>query len=334
MSRIRRVAAVQAAPVFLDRDATVDKATGLVAEAAAEGAELVVLPESFVPTYPDWVWRTKPWDEHATALWDRLVDQAVVVGSPATDALAACARRHRVHLSIGVTERDAHGASLYNTTLLFGPDGDLLHRHRKLMPTGGERLVWGMGDGSSLHAVDTDVGRIGTLICWENLMPLARTALFTDGIEIHLAPTWDSNPVWLASMQHIAREGRVFVISVASAQRGSDVGADAFPDRDELYGGEDDWMCRGNAAIVDPDGNFVAGPLVDQAGMLVADIDLDEVVTARQRFDPTGHYARPDVLGLRDDRPPPRPFDAEAMKDDGDGLDDLLVSDEVVAGHS
>jgi nitrilase len=305
MTRSLRVAAVQATPVFLDREATIEKAMQLVADAAADGAELVLLPESFVPTYPEWVWRTRPWDAHATELWTRMVDQAVVVGSPATDTLADCARAHGVHLSIGVTERDAHGASLYNTALLFGPDGRLVHRHRKLMPTGGERLVWGAGDGSSLHAVDTAVGRIGTLICWENLMPLARTALYQDGIDILLAPTWDSSPQWLATAQHTAREGRVFVITVASCLRTTDVGA-AVPGRDELYGDSDDWMCRGNAAIVHPNGTFLAGPLVEAEGTLLADLDLGAVATARQQFDPTGHYARPDVLGLRDDRPPER----------------------------
>ena len=271
-----RVAAVQAAPVFLDRDATVDKAGELIDKAAGEGADLVVLPESFVPTYPDWVWRTRPWDTHASALWERLVDQAVVVGSAATDALAEAARRNAVHLSIGVTEREQHGTSVYNTALLFGPDGTLLHRHRKLMPTGGERLVWGQGDGSSLHAVDTAVGRLGTLICWENLMPLARTALYQDGIEIYLAPTWDNSDAWVPTLRHIAREGRVYVIGVNSCLRGSDVGDDV-PGRDEIYGDADDWMSRGNTTIVDPDGNIMAGPLVGEEGMLLADLDLDAV---------------------------------------------------------
>jgi nitrilase len=303
MSRIRRVAAVQATPAFLDREATVERAVDLIAKAAAEGAELVVLPESFVPTYPDWVWRTKPWDQHATALWTRLVDQAVVVGSEATDALAEAARRGGIHVSIGVTERAAPGSSLYNTALLFGPDGALLHHHRKLMPTGGERLVWGQGDGSSLHGVDTDIGRIGTLICWENLMPLARVALYEDGIEIHLAPTWDNSPAWVPSLQHIAREGRVWVIGTNSFLRGSDVEASAYEDRDELYGDEDDWMSKGNAVIVDPSGKIVAGPLIGEAGMLVADIDLDEATAGRQQFDAVGHYSRPDLLSLRRTRP-------------------------------
>jgi len=302
-----RVAAVQAAPVFLDREATIDKACSLIDKAGGESAQLVVLPESFVPTYPDWVWRTRPWDSHATALWERLVDQAVVVDSPATDAVADAARRNQIHVSIGVTEREAHSATVYNTALLFGPDGTLLHRHRKLMPTGGERLVWGQGDGSSLHAVDTAIGRVGTLICWENLMPLARAALYEDGIDFYLAPTWDNSDAWVPTLRHIAREGRVYVIGVNSCLRASDVGMD-IPGRADLYGDPDDWMSKGNTAIVDPEGNLVAGPLVGEEGMLLADLPLAAIRRARQQFDPTGHYARNDVVRLvrvRDGDQPP-----------------------------
>ena len=297
-----RVAAVQAAPVFLDREATIDKAVSLIDRAGRDGAELVVLPESFVPTYPDWVWRTRPWDEHATALWALLVDEAVVVGSAATDAIADATRRNGAHVSIGVTERDPHGSSLYNTSLLFGPDGTLLHRHRKLVPTGGERLVWGQGDGSSLHAVETAIGRVGTLICWENLMPLARAALYQDGVEIYLAPTWDNSDSWVSTLRHIAREGRVFVIGVNSCMSATAVGED-IPGRADLYGNADDWMSKGNTAIVDPDGTVVAGPLVGEEGILVADIDLNRVRISRQQFDACGHYSRDDVFELRVRRP-------------------------------
>jgi nitrilase len=258
---------------------------------------LVALPESFVPTYPDWVWRTRPWDATATALWERFVDEAVVVGAAATQSLSAAAARHGVHVSIGVTEREEHGSSVFNTALLFGPDGALLHRHRKLMPTGAERVVWGQGDGRSLHAVATAIGRVGTLICWENLMPLARTALYRDGIDLYLAPTWDNSDAWVPTLRHIAREGRVFVIGVNSCLRAGDVGDD-IPGHDELYGDPDDWMSQGNTTIVGPDGNVVAGPLIGEEGMLLADLDLDAVRRARQQFDPTGHYARNDVLEL------------------------------------
>lgn len=296
-----RVAAVQAAPVVLDRAATIDKACGLIDKAAGEGAELVVLPESFVPAFPEWMWRTKPWDSKGADLSAMLAEQAVVVGGPDTDRLGAAARQAGALVSIGVTEREEHGSTLYGAQLLFGPDGGLLHHHRKMMPTGAERLVWGQGDGSSLHAVDTPVGRIGTLLCWENLMPLARTALYADGIDIHLAPTWDSADAWVATLRHIAREGRVFVIGVNQCVRASDIGPHV-AGRDELYGGHDDVLSPGNTTIVGPDGDIMAGPIRGEEGMLLADLDLADVRSARQMNDPVGHYARSDVLSLTIDR--------------------------------
>jgi nitrilase len=300
-----RVAAVQAAPVFLSREATVDKAVGLIEKAAGGGAGLVVFPETFVPTYPDWVWRTRPWDEHASALYARLLDQAVVVPSPATEALGAAASRWGVWLSIGVDERDRHSTTLYNSQLLFDPDGRLMQCHRKLMPTGGERLVWGMGDGSTLGVVETPFGLVGTLACWENYMPLARAALYGAGVDIYLAPTWDNSDVWVASMRHIAKEGRVFVVAVNYCIRGSDVPADV-PGRDALYGGDDDWLSRGNTMIVGPDGDVLAGPLEGEEGILYADIDAGRARAARAQFDPVGHYGRADVFRLSVDSRPRR----------------------------
>ena len=298
-----RVAAVQAAPVFLQREATVEKTARLVEKAASDGAGLVVLPETFIPTYPDWVWRTRPWDAHASALFARLLDQAVAVPSPTTEALGETAASTGVHLSIGVNERDTESTTLYNTQLLFGPDGRLLSRHRKLMPTGGERLVWGMGDGSTLGVVDTPFGRVGTLSCWENYMPLARAALYAQGLDVYLAPTWDNSDVWVASMRHIAKEGRVFVVAVNSCIRGSDIPADV-PGRDELYGGDEDWLSRGNTMIVGPDGEVLAGPLQGEEGILYADLDAERARASRQQFDPVGHYGRADVFRLTvDDQP-------------------------------
>ncbi len=191
-----KVAAVQAAPVLLDRDETIAKVVALAEKAAANGARLVAFPEAFVPGYPDWVWRTRPWDAQATALYARLFEQSVVVGSAATDLLAETAGRLGIWLSVGVDERDDKDSTIYNSLLHFGPDGTLAARHRKLMPTGGERLVWGMGDGSTLQVVDTGFGRLGGLICWENYMPLARAALYAQGIDVYLAPTWDNSEVW------------------------------------------------------------------------------------------------------------------------------------------
>jgi len=307
-----KVAAVQAAPVLLDRDETIAKVVALAEKAAAGGARLVAFPEAFVPGYPDWVWRTRPWDAEATALYARLFDQAVTVGSPATDVLAETAGRLQIWLSVGVNERDGNDSTIYNTLLHFAPDGSLAGRHRKLMPTGGERLVWGMGDGSTLKVIDTGFGRLGGLICWENYMPLARTALYAQGVDVYLAPTWDNSDVWVPTLRHIAREGRTYVIGVTSCIRAADLPSD-LPGRAALYrdpagpsdGGDgDDWLSRGNSTIIGPGGEVLAGPLIGEEGVLYAEIDARQARAARQQFDPVGHYGRSDVLRLVVDTTP------------------------------
>jgi nitrilase len=291
------VAAVQAAPVFCDRDATIEKVGRLTKEAAAHGAALVAFPEAFVPTYPDWVWRTTPWaDGEWYARW---ADACVDIPGPACAALGAIARESSVHLAIPVNERA--GGTIYNTLCYFAPDGVLLATHRKLVPTGGERLAWGQGDGSTLVTIDTPFARVGGLICWENYMPLARAAMYQEGIDILLAPTWDNSDVWVASMRHIAKEGRCYVMGITSCLRGSDVPA-SFPGRDDIYGGDEDWMSRGNTVIVDPYGHVLAGPISETEGILYADIDTDLVRRSRRQFDVVGHYARPDVFDLRVNR--------------------------------
>lgn len=292
-----RVAAVQAAPVLLDRRATTDKAADFIARASAAGAALVVFPEAFIPGYPEWLWRLRPWEERTAVLQARLFDQSVIVGSRTTEVLAAAARDGGVHVSIGVNERSELGTALYSTQLLFAPDGSLVARHRKLSPTGAERLLWSMGDGSALEVIATAIGRVGSLTSWENYMPLARAALYAQGVDLHIAPTWDSSDVWPASLRHIAKEGRMFVIGANSTLRASQL-PDDVPFRNEIYGGEDDWLALGNSAIVGPDGEILAGPLARDEGMLVADVDVQAARTARHQFDPFGHYARPDVLRL------------------------------------
>ena len=293
-----RVAAVQATPVFLDRDATIAKTVRLIEEAASNDARVIVFPETFVPTYPDWVWRSRPW---ADGWYGRLLENSVVVPSPATDAVARAAQAANAFVCLGVNERDVDGSTLYNTLVYFGPDGSVIGKHRKLMPTGAERLVWGMGDGSTLPVFATPYGRLGGLTCWENYMPLARYAMYAQHIDIYCAPTWDNSDVWVSTLRHIAKEGRVFVIGVAPLLRGSDVPED-LPGRDDMYGGADDWLSRGHSTIVGPDGTILAGPVIEQETILYADIDATVARASRQQFDPVGHYARPDVFTLVVDR--------------------------------
>lgn len=292
-----RVAAVQAAPIFLDRRATTDKALQLISRASGEGAGLIVFPEAFLPGYPEWVWRLRPWEDRAATLQGRLFEESVIIGSRTTEVIGAAAREAGAYVSIGVNERAERSTALFSTQLLFGPDGSLVGRHRKMVPTGAERLVWSMGDGSALEVLAMPLGRVGCLTSWENYMPLARAALFAQGVDVYIAPTWDSSDVWPATLRHIAKEGRVYVVGVNSILRGSNI-PEEVPYRAELYGGEDDWLALGNSAIVGPDGDVLAGPLVREEGILYADIDVQTARTSRHQFDPFGHYARPDVLRL------------------------------------
>lgn len=288
------VAAVQATPVYLDREATVERLVGEIAAAASAGAELVAFPEAIVPGYPDWVWRAPAWSD--AAWYRRLHDEAVDVPGPAIAKLGQAARDAAVWVAVGVTERVRSG-TLYNSLVYIDPRGEVAGVHRKLIPTGGERTVWGNGDGSTLTVVDTEFGRVGGLICWENLMPLARVAMYDKGIDIYLAPTWDNSDSWISTLRHIAREGRVFVIGTNSFLRGSDVPRD-LPGAAEMYGGDDDSMSLGNTVIIGPDGTVLAGPLVGEPGTLVATLDLGALTMARREFDPIGHYSRPDVFHL------------------------------------
>jgi nitrilase len=297
------VAAVQATPVFLDREATTEKACELIAEAGAAGAKLVVFPEAFIPAYPDWVWRLPAWRDDV--YMSRLYDQAVTVPGPTTARLAAAAKAAGAYVAMGVDE--LCGGTLYNSLLYFAPDGTLAGRHRKLMPTGGERTVWGFGDGSTIDVIPTPFGTIGGLICWESYMPLARAALYARGVDIYLAPTWDNDDVWPATMRHIAKEGRCYVIAVSPVLRDGDIPAEL---RGDIYAsgaeGEDQWCSRGNGMIVAPGGEVLAGPVREKEAIVYAEIDLAEVRRHRRMFDPVGHYARPDVFTLHvDARPKP-----------------------------
>jgi len=293
------VACVQAEPVILDRDATLDKMAGLAAEVAANGARLAVFPEAFIPAYPSSAWAKAlaGWSEDgAKEAFALLARESVEVPGPAERRLGEIAREHGLWIVTGVTERDpAHPGTLYNTLLYHAPDGSLALTHRKLVPTNHERLVWGPGDGGGLHALETPLGRIGGLICWENYMPLARFALYETGVEIYVASTADDGDSWQSTLVHIARESRSFVIAPSHFQRASSY-PDDFPLRRLLDGL--DVVGRGGSAILGPDGSYLAGPLWDQEGVLYAELDPARLDEERQRFDPAGHYHRPDVLRL------------------------------------
>jgi nitrilase len=292
MNEIVKVACVQAEPVVLDKAATIDKLEGLVAEAAGEGAKLALFPETFIPVYPSSRWvRFLAGGGDGKTTFGRLARESVEVPGPDTERLGAIAREHSIRLAVGVNERA--GGTLYNALLVFGPDGTLDIHHRKLMPTNHERLVWGLGDGGGLEAVETELGRVGGLICWENLMPLARFALYQSGVEIYLAPTAEDEETWHISIRHIARESRSFVLSCCVFQRAS-----SYPDDVQLADG-DELVGRGGSAILAPDGSYLAGPLWDEEGILYAELDPQVLYEERQRFDAAGHYHRPDVLSLK-----------------------------------
>jgi nitrilase len=294
-----KVAVVQASPVVLDREATLEKLERLVAEAADLGARILVLPEAFVPAYPaSPVFGTVFGgfsDPAAGSAFRRFVAHCVEVPSPATERIGRAARKAKAWLCVGVNERTATG-TLHCSLLLFAPDGELRQVRRKLVPTHDERMVWGPGPAEAPRAVPTDFGPVGQLVCWENYMPLARFSLYESGERIHLAPTADASDGWQATIRHIALEGRVFVLACSQY-----VTRDDYPDDFELkdaLGRAPEILCRGGSAIVAPDGTYLAEPLYGQEGLLTAELDLGLVVEGRQLLDVAGHYARPDVFRL------------------------------------
>ena len=296
-----KVAVVQAAPVLFDREASVEKACRLAIEAAAQGAKVILFPEAFVPAYPRGLGFGTVVGSRSTQgrlTWQTYWANAVDIPSPATEALGEAAAQSKAYLIIGVIERDTQFSqgTLYCTILYFSPDGELIGKHRKLKPTAGERLIWGEGDGSTLTVINTEFGKIGGLICWENYMPLARMAMYSKGVEIYLAPTADARDTWQSTLRHIACEGRCFVLGCNQF-----VTKAMYPG--DLEGVEDlarqpETVCRGGSAIISPLGEVLVGPLYDQEGTLFAELDLGEIPRSRFDFDVAGHYARPDVFRL------------------------------------
>jgi nitrilase len=297
-----KVAAVQASPVLLDLDATLDKSAKLIGEAAGNNARLVVFPEAFLPGYPLWCWRIAAGETKVLRkLYAELLTNSITIPSDAVTRLCDIAREHRIAVVMGINECNAEASrtTLYNSLLYIGADGSILGRHRKLVPTGGERLIYGQGDGSTLNVFDLDFGRLGGLVCWENYMPLARYTMYAAGVQIYVAPTWDNGEPWLSTLRHIAKEGRVWVIGCCTAIRKSDL-----PERLGLqkFYGDGDWINPGDSMIVDPDGKIAVGPVREQEMILYAEIDPVTLTGPRSQLDVAGHYARPDVFTLTVDR--------------------------------
>ncbi|UCH75719.1 MAG: carbon-nitrogen hydrolase family protein [Rhodospirillales bacterium] len=304
-----KIAICQKPPVLLDLRATIERTLQSLDEAANAGAKLVVFPEAYLPGYPTWIWRLRPGGdmELGNAIHTELRNNSVDISAGDLNPICEFASKHETVVVIGLHEIDSEfsGTTLFNTVVIIGPDGSILNRHRKLMPTNPERMVWGFGDASGLRVVDTPVGRIGCLICWESYMPLARSALYAQNIDIYVAPTWDCGETWQASMNHIAREGGCWVLSTATALQGSDI-PETFPERDRLFK-KDEWVNAGDAIVVKPFGGIVAGPLHKEKGILYGTVDPEAARNSRKSLDVAGHYGRSDIFHLKVDRRPMPP---------------------------
>src|ERR1700692_4347941 len=296
-----RVAIVQHPPVLLDRAATLDAAVAHLHAAAEAGAGLVVFPETFIPGYPAWIWRLRPGDDHdlTGAIHRRLIENSVDLAADGLKVVREAAAELPLVVVCGLQERegDFGRSTLYNTVVTIGSDGAILNRHRKLVPTNPERMVWGQGDASGLRVTDTAIGRVGALICWENYMPLARSALYAEGVEVYVASTWDEGDTWIATLRHIAAEGRCWVIGSGCSLRGADIPA-TFPGREQLFPDGAEWINSGDSVVVAPGGDLVAGPLHEEHGLLFAEIDPGRVATSHRTLDVAGPYSRNEIFTL------------------------------------
>ncbi|MEI3605215.1 carbon-nitrogen hydrolase family protein [Pseudogracilibacillus sp. SE30717A] len=294
-----KVAVIQAGSVVMNKDEGIKKTVRLIEEAGKNDAKIIVFPEAFIPAYPRGMSfgavvgsRTEEGRQDFFKYWNN----SIAVPSPETEIIGKAVKQAKAYVIIGVIEKDLHNGTLYCTALFFNPDGELLGKHRKLKPTGSERLIWGEGDGSTLPVFDTPYGKLGALICWENYMPLARAAMYEKGVEIYVAPTADGRDTWFASMRHIAAEGRCFVLS-CNQYSTKDMYLKEITSRNEFAGLPDE-LTRGGSCIVDPLGNFIVEPVFGKEEIIYADIDLNKIVAAKFDFDVVGHYARPDVFQL------------------------------------
>ncbi|WP_294614581.1 carbon-nitrogen hydrolase family protein [Roseovarius sp.] len=307
-----KIAVVQEPPVYLDKAKSIHRAVDLIAKAASQSCGLIVFPEAWLPGYPTFVWRLSPGADmkKTDELYALTQKNAVDLSKDDLAPIKEAARENAIVVVMGHQELDGtlSGSTVFNSVAIIDADGKILNNHRKLMPTNPERMVWGFGDGSTLNVVETAVGRVGALLCWENYMPLARFALYAQNIDIYCAPTWDSGATWLATMQHIAREAGCWVVGCATAIEVSDV-PDSVIYRDELFPDAGEWINPGDAVVMEPFGGPVAGPMHKEKGLLIADIDVSAARASRRKFDVTGHYARPDVFKLTVNRTPQSPID-------------------------
>ncbi|MDP4150169.1 MAG: carbon-nitrogen hydrolase family protein [Bacteroidota bacterium] len=291
------VSIAQITPAFLDREATIAKAIMAINEAASNGAKLILFPEAFIPGYPEWVWTNPPGRKGlSNPLYEALLENSLSDGDASVEKLRLAAKKAKLFVVMGINERNAEAsnASLYNTLLYIDDKGNLLGKHRKLVPTSGERLVWAPGDGSTLEAYNTEIGKLGGLICWENYMPLARYAMYAKGVQVYVAPTWDYGEVWISTLRHIAKEGGMFVLGACMPMKVSDI-----PDKYEFkrqYDASKEWINPGDSVIINPKGDIIAGPLHQTEGILYAELDMALIAHGKWSLDVAGHYARPDVF--------------------------------------
>lgn len=302
---MKKIAIIQEVPCVLDKEGTIKKAVEIIHSVSAQGAELVVFPEAFIPGYPAWIWRLRPGGDWgiSEALHTRLLNNSIDLSSDDLKPMLEAAKAKNLTIVCGINERDNANSqsTIYNSVITISHEGKIVNHHRKLMPTNPERMVWGFGDGHGLNVIDTPVGRIGSLICWENYMPLARFTLYSQGIEIYIAPTYDSGDAWIGTMQHIAREGRCWVLSCGVALERKDLPED-FPNLDELYPADEEWINPGDSLVVSPSGEIVSGPLSNEKGHIILDIDVDLASSSKRALDVAGHYSRPDVFSLQVDK--------------------------------
>jgi len=308
-----RAAVVQAAPVLFDTPKSLRKLADLSSDAAKEGAELVVFPEAFIGGYlkgHDFGVSLGRRSPEGREEFRRFFESSIEVPGPATEFIGSVAKDHATHLVVGVIERD--GGTLYCTALIFGPDGQMLGKHRKLMPTAMERVIWGSGDGSTIPVVTTTLGKIGSVICWENYMPLLRTAMYAKGIELYCAITVDDRETWIPTVRHVALEGRCFVLSACQFLQQSDLPS-GYPT--EWIAASEDVLIRGGSCIVGPLGQILAGPKYGEECVLVADLDRADLVRGKFDFDVVGHYSRPEVFRLDVNEKPMKSVDFSSRND-------------------